>query len=173
LLPGNVVFDTGKAVLSPAPENQVILNQLKQFLIDNPRVSTVRIEGYTDNVGQAAANLKLSGERALAIKQWLIANGIAAERVMAVGFGQEKPIADNSTAAGRAQNRRTELVRSSSEFGDLAVANIGRSSRGCCRPAGGHRLLRGGVPRGPRRRPRMVPQGPHQQRQTRRTNGPG
>ncbi len=109
LLPGNVVFDTGKAVLSPAPENQVILNQLKQFLIDNPRVSTVRIEGYTDNVGQAAANLKLSGERALAIKQWLIANGIAAERVMAVGFGQEKPIADNSTAAGRAQNRRTEF----------------------------------------------------------------
>jgi OmpA-OmpF porin, OOP family len=109
LLPGNVVFDTGKAVLSNAPENQTILNQLKQFLVDNPKVTTVRIEGYTDNVGQAGANLKLSGERALAIKQWLIGAGIAAERVIAVGFGQEKPIADNASSAGRAQNRRTEF----------------------------------------------------------------
>lgn len=109
LLPGNVVFDTGKAVLSNAPENQTILNQLKQFLIDNPKVTAIRIEGYTDNVGQAPANLKLSGERALAIKQWLIASGIAPERIIAVGFGQDKPIADNSTAAGRAQNRRTEF----------------------------------------------------------------
>jgi outer membrane protein OmpA-like peptidoglycan-associated protein len=109
LLPGNVVFDTGKAVLSNAPENQTILSQLKQFLVDNPKVTTVRIEGYTDNVGQAAANLKLSGERALAIKQWLVGAGIAADRVIAVGFGQDKPIADNGSSGGRAQNRRTEF----------------------------------------------------------------
>lgn len=121
LLPGNVVFDSGKAVLSNAPENQTILTQLKQFLIDNPKVTAVRIEGYTDNVGQAAGNLKLSGERALAIKTWLVTNGIAADRVIAVGFGQEKPIADNATPAGRAQNRRTEFK--------IATAN-GRPYRG-------------------------------------------
>lgn len=121
LLPGNVVFDSGKAVLSNAPENQTILTQLKQFLLDNPKVTTVRIEGYTDNVGQAAGNLKLSGERALAIKTWLVANGIAADRVIAVGFGQEKPVADNATPAGRAQNRRTEFK--------IATAN-GRPYRG-------------------------------------------
>jgi OOP family OmpA-OmpF porin len=109
LLPGNIVFDTGRAILSPTPENQTVLTQLKQFLVDNPKVTTLRIEGYTDNVGQPDANLKLSGERAVAIKQWLVANGVSADRIIAVGFGQEKPIADNSTPAARAQNRRTEF----------------------------------------------------------------
>lgn len=109
LLPGNIVFATGQTILSPTPENQAVLAQLKQFLIDNPKVTTVRIEGYTDNAGQAASNLKLSGERALAIKKWLVFNGITDERVIAVGFGQDKPVADNATAEGRAQNRRTEF----------------------------------------------------------------
>ena len=109
LLPGNVVFDTGRAILSPTPENQTILTQLKQFLLDTPKVTTLRIEGYTDNVGKPESNLELSGKRALAIKHWLVANGVAAERVVAVGFGQEKPIADNATPEARAQNRRTEF----------------------------------------------------------------
>lgn len=109
LLPGNVVFDTGRAILSPTPENQTILTQLKQFLLDTPKVTVLRIEGYTDNVGKPESNLELSGKRALAIKHWLVANGIAPERVVAVGFGQEKPIADNATPEARAQNRRTEF----------------------------------------------------------------
>lgn len=109
LLPGNIVFATGQTILSPTPENQAVLAQLKQFLIDNPKVTTLRIEGYTDNVGQPESNLKLSGERALAIKKWLVFNGIPDERIVAVGFGQDKPIADNSTPEGRAQNRRTEF----------------------------------------------------------------
>lgn len=109
LLPGNVVFQSGQSILSPTPENETVLQQLKTFLDDNPKVSHVRIEGYTDNVGQPEANLRLSGERALAIKNWLVARGVATERLVAVGFGAERPIADNSTAEGRAQNRRTEF----------------------------------------------------------------
>ncbi len=109
LLPGNIVFESGKTILSPTPENQTVLKQLQKFLTDTPKVSQIRIEGYTDNVGKAESNLKLSGERALAIKQWLVAQGVAADRVLAVGFGQEKPVADNGTPAGRAQNRRTEF----------------------------------------------------------------
>lgn len=103
------MFESGRTVLNPTPENQTVLKQLHKFLTDNPKVTQVRIEGYTDNVGKPEANLKLSGERALAIKHWLVAQGIAPERVLAVGFGQEKPIADNESPAGRAQNRRTEF----------------------------------------------------------------
>ncbi len=109
LLPGNVVFATGQAVLQPTPENETVLQQLKVFIDENPKVSHVRIEGYTDNVGQPEANLRLSGERALAIKNWLVARGIESERLIAVGFGDQNPIADNTTPAGRAQNRRTEF----------------------------------------------------------------
>jgi OOP family OmpA-OmpF porin len=128
LLPGNIVFATGQTILSPTPENQAVLAQLKQFLIDNPKVTTLRIEGYTDNVGQPESNLKLSGERALAIKKWLVYNGISEERVIAVGFGQDKPVADNSTAEGRAQNRRTEFK--------IAAVN-GRPYRGVAINGGG------------------------------------
>lgn len=115
------MFESGKAILNPTPENLTVLQQLKKFLDETPKVSQVRIEGYTDNAGKADANLKLSGERALAIKQWLVAQGVAADRVLAVGFGQEKPIADNGSPAGRAQNRRTEFK--------IATAN-GRPYRG-------------------------------------------
>jgi OmpA-OmpF porin, OOP family len=109
LVPGNIVFDSGQTALKLSPENQTVLNQLLQFLSENPKVTQIRIEGYTDNVGKPDSNLKLAGERALAIKQWLVAQGVTAERVLAVGFGQDKPIADNATPAGRAQNRRTEF----------------------------------------------------------------
>lgn len=108
-LPGNIVFDTGKATLKAGSGSDVVLGQLVKFLDQNKQITRLRIEGHTDNVGKAAANMKLSGERALTIKKWLVAHGIDAKRLLAVGFGQTKPIADNSTAEGRAQNRRTEF----------------------------------------------------------------
>ena len=70
----------------------------------------MRIEGHTDNVGQPAANLKLSGGRALAVKTWLTNKGIDAKRMIAIGFGDTKPVADNAKEEGRSQNRRTEFV---------------------------------------------------------------
>jgi OOP family OmpA-OmpF porin len=109
LLPGSVVFESGKAVLLPTPGNQEVLAQLKRYLEKNPNVTVMRIEGHTDNKGAQENNLKLAGERALAIKQGLVAQGVAAERLLAVGYGSKKPIADNDTEAGRAQNRRTEF----------------------------------------------------------------
>jgi OOP family OmpA-OmpF porin len=106
-IPGQIVFESGSAVLKP--ESEAAINQLKQYLDETPRVTKLRIEGHTDNVGQAAANETLSGQRALAIKAALVAKGIAKERLLAVGFGQSKPIADNTTEEGKAKNRRTEF----------------------------------------------------------------
>ncbi len=108
-IPGNIVFDSGKATLKEGAGSEVVLEQLKQFLDTNPQVTLLRVEGHTDNVGQDAANLSLSGERALTIKKWLVDKGIKKERLIAVGFGETRPVADNGTDAGRAQNRRTEF----------------------------------------------------------------
>ncbi|MEO7135452.1 MAG: OmpA family protein, partial [Vicinamibacterales bacterium] len=72
----------------------------------------VEIQGHTDNVGAAAANLKLSQDRAAAVKAALVqSHGIAATRVTTVGLGDTKPVADNATDEGRTQNRRVELVK--------------------------------------------------------------
>jgi phage tail-like protein len=69
-----------------------------------------RVEGHTDNVGSHAMNMQLSQQRADAVKKQLIAGGAKPENVTAIGYGPDKPIADNSTAAGRAQNRRVEII---------------------------------------------------------------
>jgi len=108
-IPGNIVFDTGQATLKQGAGSEVVLQQLKSFLDQNPQVTKLRVEGHTDNVGQPAANEELSGQRALTIKKYLIDQGIPKDRLLAVGFGQTKPVADNATEAGRAQNRRTEF----------------------------------------------------------------
>ncbi|MBK7582249.1 MAG: OmpA family protein [Myxococcales bacterium] len=108
-IPGNIVFDTKKSTLKEGAGSEVVLEQLKVFLDENPQVTKLRIEGHTDNVGQQPDNEKLSGERALTIKKWLVDKGVPKERLIAVGFGQKKPIADNSKEEGRAQNRRTEF----------------------------------------------------------------
>ncbi|PKN32403.1 MAG: OmpA family protein [Deltaproteobacteria bacterium HGW-Deltaproteobacteria-20] len=107
-MPGAIVFEFGKATL--LPESEPVLDQLKLFLDQKPQITLVRIEGHTDNVGQAAANLKLSGERALAVRTWLVNKGIDGKRLISVGFGDLKPVADNKTDEGRAQNRRTEFI---------------------------------------------------------------
>jgi OOP family OmpA-OmpF porin len=109
-LPGNIVFDTDKATLKPGSGSEVVLDQLKQFLVENDKqIYSIRIEGHTDNQGAADHNLELSGQRALTIKKWLMANGIDEKRLLAVGFGQTKPIAPNTTPDGMAQNRRSEF----------------------------------------------------------------
>jgi len=108
-IPGNIVFDTGKDTFKSGAGSEEVLQQLKQFLEENPRVSKLRIEGHTDNVGTDASNLDLSARRALTCKKWLVDNGVDTARLLAVGFGESKPIADNSTDEGRAQNRRTEF----------------------------------------------------------------
>jgi OmpA-OmpF porin, OOP family len=106
---GSLAFDSGKPILLETPENAAIISDLKLFLDQNPKVTQMRIEGHTDNLGNADANLTLSGQRAVTIKNALIGKGVPKERLLAIGFGAQKPIADNATDAGRAQNQRIEF----------------------------------------------------------------
>jgi outer membrane protein OmpA-like peptidoglycan-associated protein len=85
------------------------LNKLVELMKDNPSV-TIRINGYTDNVGNEADNLKLSDNRAKAVVNYLVNKGIDAKRLTSKGFGEMQPLADNSTEEGRTLNRRTEFI---------------------------------------------------------------
>jgi outer membrane protein OmpA-like peptidoglycan-associated protein len=84
--------------------------QIAALLEDNPLLK-LTIEGHTDNVGGAKVNKSLSEARARAVVAVLVTMGIAPTRLKAAGFGQERPVADNATAEGRAKNRRLELVK--------------------------------------------------------------
>ncbi len=108
-IPGQIEFDTGKATFKAGGGSDAVVDQLKIFLDQNPKVTKLRIEGHTDNVGTPDANQTLSGQRALTVKNAAIAKGVKKERLLAVGFGQNKPIGDNTTEEGRAKNRRTEF----------------------------------------------------------------
>ncbi|NOT38568.1 MAG: OmpA family protein [Saprospiraceae bacterium] len=101
-----ILFETGSDKLNPASKEQVgnIAAILKAF----PKVAA-KIGGYTDNVGNAAANKKLSAARATTVMNELIALGIEAKRLAAEGYGPEHPVADNATAEGREMNRRVSL----------------------------------------------------------------
>jgi OmpA-OmpF porin, OOP family len=108
-IPGQIEFDTGKATFKVGGGSDAVVDQLKKFLDENPKITKLRIEGHTDNAGVADANMTLSGQRALTVKNAAIAKGVSKDRLVAVGFGQTKPIADNSTDDGKAKNRRTEF----------------------------------------------------------------
>ena len=86
-----------------------LLNDVAAMLKDNPQIESLQVEGHTDGVGGAAANRKLSTERAEAVRTYLVKQGVAKTRLVAKGFGPDKPIADNGTDAGREQNRRVEF----------------------------------------------------------------
>jgi len=101
-------FDTGKATIRP--DSQPIVDQIVALLQDNPKLK-LSVEGYTDNVGDPKADKTLSEARAKAVVAAVVAKGIVAGRLTASGFGQEKPVADNTTEPGRAKNRRVELVK--------------------------------------------------------------
>ncbi len=101
-------FDTGKAVIKP--ESQSIIDQIATLLSGNPDL-TLSIEGHTDNIGTPESNRTLSMERAKSVMNAVTGKGIGAARIKAVGWGQEKPVADNRTEEGRAKNRRVEIVK--------------------------------------------------------------
>ncbi|AMR27199.1 hypothetical protein A0257_08875 [Hymenobacter psoromatis] len=101
-------FDPDKATLRPAA--QPVLAEVRTLLTQSPELR-LAVQGHTDNTSTPAHNQQLSEARAQAVVAALTAQGIAASRLSASGFGQTKPLADNATEAGRAQNRRVELVR--------------------------------------------------------------
>lgn len=99
-----VKFDTSMAVVKPEYDDQ--LKKVSDFLKAYPN-SKAEIEGHTDNAGEPAANKDLSQRRAAAVRQALIDRfGADAARLTAAGYGEERPLADNGTVEGRAQNRR-------------------------------------------------------------------
>lgn len=103
-----VTFDFNKATLKP--ESLAVLQKAKAVLASRASLA-VEVQGHTDNVGQDDYNVKLSQARAQTVLDWLVQNGIAAARLKAQGYGETRPIADNGNDAGRALNRRVELVR--------------------------------------------------------------
>ena len=103
-----VLFETGSAKLKP--ESIAALEIIKQYLTDKSYISQLRVECHTDNGGDAAVNQSLTEKRAMAVCQKLIEMGVDCKRLIAVGFGDTKPVADNSTPDGKAENRRVSFV---------------------------------------------------------------
>ncbi len=101
-----LLFDTGKATLQPKSQEQ--LDNIAAILRAFPNVH-VKVGGYTDNVGDKAANMKLSQDRATNVMNELVKLGIDAARLTAEGYGDQHPVASNDTEEGRAQNRRISL----------------------------------------------------------------
>jgi len=104
----NILFETGKSSIQA--ESMPIVDQIFELVKNNAGLK-VSIEGHTDNVGTAAGNKKLSADRAKAVMDALVAKGAQKTRLSSVGWGQEKPVGDNRTEDGRAQNRRVEIVK--------------------------------------------------------------
>lgn len=133
-LPGPVLFETGKDVLKP--ESDAVLQVVKDYLDAKPQITKLRIEGHTDNVGIPAENQTLSELRSLAVAKWLVAKGIDCKRLLPVGFGQDKPVADNKTPDGREQNRRTAFVNAELKkkpIGGMPVDGGGKVAGDACK----------------------------------------
>ncbi len=103
----DVLFSGGSANLTPAANRTVL--KLVQFLQLNPK-RVIRVEGYSDNMGEEVDNLQLSIERAQSIADVLVDLGVDSQRITVQGFGEAYPVADNASTRGRAQNRRVEIV---------------------------------------------------------------
>lgn len=107
-VPLDIHFATGKAEI--LPESGPIINEIVSLLKNRPNLR-IGVEGHTDNTGNPAANKTLSNARSKAIAEAIAAAGISLNRLEPVGYGQERPIADNRTEEGQAKNRRVELVK--------------------------------------------------------------
>ncbi len=101
-----ILFDTGKSTIKEASAG--VLQNIIQIL-DEYKYARFNIEGHTDSVGSAATNQRLSEERAGAVRNYLIENGIASDRLVSAGYGEDRPIASNNTREGRRTNRRVEI----------------------------------------------------------------
>jgi len=100
-------FDFNKASIKK--EYIPLLKEVAKVLKENPNIN-LRIEGYTDDIGTKAYNQKLALKRAMAVKNFLVKEGIKPERIQVVGFGKERYIAENTTPIGRLTNRRAEFI---------------------------------------------------------------
>lgn len=107
-LSGAVLFASNQSSLLPAA--MLKLNEVADALIKGNPDSNITVEGHTDSQGQRQYNMDLAKKRADAVRDQLVARGVASDRIKAVGVGPDRPIADNKTAEGRANNRRVEII---------------------------------------------------------------
>jgi outer membrane protein OmpA-like peptidoglycan-associated protein len=117
----DVLFDTGKYTLKPT--TQISLAKVAGILEAYPSLK-VQVEGYTDSTGSDELNQKLSENRALAVKDFLVSQGESQGSITSTGFGKNDPVADNGSASGRAQNRRVNLVVSGDAIGIAESASL-------------------------------------------------
>ena len=101
-----ILFNTGKS--SFQKQTLPVLKSIIAILKENP-TAKFNIAGHTDSTGNVASNMTLSNERSAAVKNYLVSNGVAADRLTSNGFGDTQPIGDNNTEEGRASNRRVEV----------------------------------------------------------------
>jgi outer membrane protein OmpA-like peptidoglycan-associated protein len=105
-MPGNVTFETDRADIRPSFYD--VLGSVA-LVVQEYEKTVIEITGYTDSTGAASYNQELSTRRAANVGAYLQSQGVMPQRVVTEGFGEEYPVADNSTAAGRQANRRVEL----------------------------------------------------------------
>jgi outer membrane protein OmpA-like peptidoglycan-associated protein len=103
-----ITFDFNKATLRADSEGSL---QRILTVLQGDAALALEVQGHTDNVGGDDYNLKLSQERADAVKTWLVGHGVPATRITTRGYGRQQPVATNDTDEGRARNRRVELAR--------------------------------------------------------------
>ncbi len=103
-----VQFETDSSVIRD--QSKPILNDVARIMKDHPEIELVRVEGHTDNIGTPEHNLALSRDRARSVKNYLVSQGVDANRLATEGYGLTKPIADNATEDGRYKNRRVEFL---------------------------------------------------------------
>lgn len=106
-LPDDVLFATDSAAVRPDLQSEI--RSIAANLVSYPN-SSIKVLGHTDNVGVAAYNLDLSQRRAVAVTDILIGAGVPSGRLQAIGLGEDRPVASNTTSSGRAQNRRVEII---------------------------------------------------------------
>ena len=104
---GDVLFDTEESSLRPEAMRNI--ERIAQFMGSYPEQS-IMVEGHTDSMGEEDYNMGLSRDRAFAVRQALVARGVASHRITTQGFGEAQPVASNATSAGRQENRRVEVV---------------------------------------------------------------
>ena len=112
-----LLFETGKSTLVPNVREN--LARVAGILLGHPGLE-IEVEGHTDSVGSDAMNQSLSENRAEAVRQYLLAQGVPKDAIVSRGFGEMMPLATNDTAEGKAQNRRVEIVVSGQPIGDDA-----------------------------------------------------
>jgi OOP family OmpA-OmpF porin len=134
-LPGPIVFQTGSDKLKP--ESDPVLAHVKAYLEHRSDVTLLRVEVHSDAQGSSVFNQTLSEKRALAVARALVARGVDCKRLIAVGFGESKPLAPNTTAEGRAQNRRISFVNAALRgrpIGGQPVDGGGKVAGDSCAP---------------------------------------